>query len=57
MHFGFQWTHDLDPTRLKVVGVGAHHPAVTNETAEGRRQNRRVRVAVLPMTPEDRAQA
>ena len=49
-----QWTHDLDPARLEVVGFGSHHPVATNETAEGRRQNRRVRVAVLPVGPEDR---
>jgi len=51
----FQWTHDVAPERLEVVGFGAHHPVATNETAEGRRQNRRVRVAVLPASPEDRA--
>ena len=50
----FQWTHDLDPTRLEVVGFGPYHPIATNETAEGRRQNRRVRVAVLPVSPEGR---
>ena len=52
----FQWTHDMAPERLEVVGFGAHHPVATNETAEGRRQNRRVRVAVLPASPEDRTQ-
>lgn len=51
----FQWTHDLEPSRLEVVGFGSHHPVATNETAEGRRQNRRVRVAVLPTSPDARA--
>lgn len=47
----FQWTHDMDPNRLEVVGFGSHHPVASNETAEGRRQNRRVRVAVLASSP------
>ena len=50
----FRWTHDMDPSRFEVVGFGAQHPVATNETAEGRRRNRRVRVAVLrrPPTPD-----
>lgn len=54
----FQWTHDMDPKRLEVVGFGAYHPVATNETAEGRRKNRRVRVAVLrrPPAPAERAE-
>ncbi len=43
-----QWTHDLDPERLEVVGYGPYQPVATNDTAEGRRKNRRVRIAVLP---------
>lgn len=50
----FRWTHDMDPDRFEVVGFGPQHPVATNETAEGRQQNRRVRIAVLqrPPTPE-----
>lgn len=47
----FRWTHDMDPSRFEVVGFGAQHPVATNETAEGRRKNRRVRVAVLRRPP------
>jgi chemotaxis protein MotB len=47
----FRWTHDMDPDRFEVVGFGAQHPVATNETAEGRRKNRRVRVAVLRRPP------
>jgi chemotaxis protein MotB len=47
----FRWTHDMDPSRFEVVGFGAQHPVATNETEEGRRQNRRVRVAVLQRPP------
>jgi chemotaxis protein MotB len=47
----FRWTHDMDPSRFEVVGFGAEHPVATNETAEGRRKNRRVRIAVLRRPP------
>lgn len=47
----FRWTHDMSPERFEVVGFGAQHPVATNETAEGRRKNRRVRVAVLRGPP------
>jgi chemotaxis protein MotB len=47
----FRWTHDMDPARFEVVGFGSQHPVATNETAEGRRKNRRVRVAVLRRPP------
>jgi chemotaxis protein MotB len=43
-----QWTHELSPDRFEVVGFGQYQPIATNETAEGRSENRRVRVAVLP---------
>ena len=49
----FRWTHDMDPDRFEVVGFGSQHPVATNETAEGRRKNRRVRVAVLSSTAEE----
>ncbi|MDX1429286.1 MAG: flagellar motor protein MotB [Rhodothermales bacterium] len=44
----FQWTHTMDPGRFEVVGFGHYAPVATNDTAEGRRENRRVRIAVLP---------
>lgn len=47
----FRWTHDMRPERFEVVGFGAQHPVATNETAEGRGKNRRVRVAVLRRSP------
>ncbi len=44
----FQWTHRMDPARFEVVGFGHHMPVGSNSTAEGRKQNRRVRIAVRP---------
>lgn len=40
--------HGLDPARMEAVGFGPHDPVDSNDTAEGRARNRRVRVAVLP---------
>lgn len=53
----FRWTHNVEAERLEIVGFGAQHPVAPNETAEGRRKNRRVRVAVLPSAPVDGAEA
>ena len=38
----------LDPVRLRAVGFGEFHPVASNDTSEGRRQNRRVEVVILP---------
>lgn len=39
---------DLDPGQFLAVSYGATDPVASNETARGRRRNRRVRIAVLP---------
>jgi chemotaxis protein MotB len=39
---------DLDRSQFVAVGYGASRPRASNDTAAGRRRNRRVRVAVLP---------
>ena len=39
-------TANFDGALLRVVGFAAYDPVVDNATAEGRRQNRRVRIAV-----------
>ncbi len=44
----FQWTHRMEPGRFEVVGYGPYAPVADNATEAGRRQNRRVRIAVLP---------
>jgi chemotaxis protein MotB len=38
----------IAPERVSAVGYGEHHPVAGNETVEGRRQNRRVEVVILP---------
>ena len=42
-----QWTHEFDGGNMEVVGLSQYHPMATNDTAEGREQNRRVRIAVM----------
>jgi chemotaxis protein MotB len=44
----FQWTHGMIPEQFEVVGFGNYQPVGTNATADGRKRNRRVRIAVLP---------
>ena len=38
----------IKPQRLRIVGVGEYQPVASNESAEGRRQNRRVEIVILP---------
>lgn len=38
----------LSPDRVRAVGFGEYHPVASNDTPEGRRQNRRVEVVILP---------
>ena len=40
--------HAFDATRLEVTAFGASRPAAPNNTSRGRRQNRRIRILVLP---------
>ena len=45
-------SYDFPPTRLSAAGYAEFHPAASNDTAEGRAQNRRVDIVVLPSPPE-----
>lgn len=47
----FTEEHDLPAERFEVVGLGSTKPVATNASAAGRRQNRRVRIAVQPVAP------
>ena len=38
----------LLPERVRAVGFGEYHPVTPNDTPEGRRQNRRVEIVILP---------
>ena len=37
----------FDPNRIKIVSLGEHYPEASNETPEGRQQNRRVEIVVV----------
>ena len=37
----------VDPQRISIAGYAQYHPAATNDTEEGRRQNRRVDIVVV----------
>jgi len=47
-HFADQ--RGIAPERLQAVAMGEFHPVASNGTAEGRRQNRRVEIVILPKT-------
>jgi len=40
----------VDPRRLLVQGYGASRPVASNDTAQGRAQNRRVEIFISPLT-------
>lgn len=40
----------IKPARLAVIGLGEHHPIASNDTPQGRNQNRRVLMVVLANT-------
>jgi general secretion pathway protein A len=37
----------INPTKIKTIGMGPENPIATNETAKGRRINRRVEIGFL----------
>lgn len=41
---------ELNPVNFSVNGYGEYHPKASNETANGREENRRVEVLILPNT-------
>jgi len=42
-------SHDVVPERLITEGFGEKYPIASNETAEGRQQNRRVELRLVPL--------
>ena len=47
LHFMIE-EHSTDPKRLSATGYGEFQPVATNETKEGRQENRRVEIVILP---------
>lgn len=45
--------HNIPESRLTVIGYGEEHPIASNDTAAGRRQNRRVEIILLPQGGSD----
>jgi len=47
---GYLGAQGIDSQRLITVGYGESRPIASNDTAEGRQQNRRVEITLLPVT-------
>ena len=45
-------SHGVPGTRVVTVGAGEGHPVASNDTEEGRAQNRRVEITIVPVTQE-----
>ncbi len=45
----------FDPKRMSVAGYAEYRPAASNDTAEGRRKNRRVDIVILSLTKPPQA--
>ena len=52
----FQQNNQVDPKRLKVIGYGEYRPVSSNETAEGRKLNRRIEIRLLAADNTDLSQ-
>jgi len=52
VHF-LQKTSNIAPERLVSCGYGPYRPVASNDTAEGRAQNRRIQIVLAPVEPGD----
>ena len=49
-------TKNVAPDRLSATGYGEYRPVATNQTKEGRQQNRRVEIVILPRIIREEAE-
>ncbi len=47
--------YGVAPERLSATGYGEYHPVASNEATEGRQQNRRVEIVILPRAEKQKA--
>jgi ATP-dependent RNA helicase DeaD len=47
--------NQVDPNRLSATGYGEYRPVASNEAKEGRQENRRVEIVILPNTTKESA--
>ena len=40
-------------TRMVTIGAGEGHPVASNDTEEGRAENRRVEITIVPVSEEN----
>lgn len=50
---GYLSSHNVNPARIATRGFGETQPVATNETEDGRAQNRRVEIKVVPISQSD----
>jgi outer membrane protein OmpA-like peptidoglycan-associated protein len=50
-------SHGVTRTRVVTVGAGEGHPVASNDTEDGRAQNRRVEITIVPVSEENVQQA
>ena len=50
-------SHGVPGTRVVTIGAGEGHPVAGNDTEEGRAQNRRVEITIVPVTQDAVEQA
>jgi len=50
---GYLAGQGVPSARMVTVGAGEGHPVASNETEEGRAQNRRVEITIVPVTDEN----
>jgi outer membrane protein OmpA-like peptidoglycan-associated protein len=46
-------SNGVSRTRMVTVGAGEGHPVASNDTEDGRAQNRRVEITIVPVTEEN----